>query len=207
MPRDRKYEPVALGQDEADYEDYRDKEPTTKQDHLSAWLLDKTGLTFSTKKEEAAFADGVRLTVSLHKHYQRSPENHERHEAEQEARAAGADDRKAVAEEKRALRVAARAERDAEKAARRPSEPDTNGAAAPKRRGRPARPVAEDEPVPTPKRRGRPPRAAAPAAEPEAAPKRRGRPAATASAPVSPGEGGTRRPPRRRATAGAGAGI
>jgi len=195
MVVERKYEPVPMGEDEVDYPEYLDKAPTVKQVHLTQWLVDKVGITFPTKKEEAAFAEGVRLTGSLHKYYQRSPENHERREVESEEstkaaeeRAEIADAKKAEREEARAAREAAKEERAAQRAARvsakAKAEPEANGdAPAPKRRGRPAKAVAEE--VEPPKRRGRPARAAAPAA------------------PVSPGEGGTRRPPRRRAAAGA----
>lgn len=63
--------------DEYDYTKYLDKEPTDLQERFGAWLIDKVGVKFGTKKEEAAFLEGVRLATALRMPFQRSPENQE----------------------------------------------------------------------------------------------------------------------------------
>ena len=114
------------------YADYLDKEPTDLQDHLTGWLLDKTGFEPENPDD---FAEGVRLCVALRMTHQASPENAER---------------RAASEERSAVKAAQAAKA---KAAEEDEDP------APKRRGRPpkAKAVEEDE-TPAPKRRGRPPK-------------------------------------------------
>jgi len=116
----------------APYAEYLDKEPTDLQDHLTGWLLDKTGYEPDNADD---FAEGVRLCVALRMTHQASPENAERRAASEERSAIKAQAAKAKAIEE-------------------------DEAPAPKRRGRPpkAKAIEEDE-TPAPKRRGRPPKA------------------------------------------------
>jgi hypothetical protein len=60
---------------EEDYPKYADKAPTDLQERLADWIMEKTGVTFATKKEEAAYREGVRLAVALRMKFQASPEN------------------------------------------------------------------------------------------------------------------------------------
>lgn len=60
---------------EEDYTKYADKAPTDLQDRLADWIMEKTGVTFATKKEEVAYREGVRLAVALRMKFQASPEN------------------------------------------------------------------------------------------------------------------------------------
>jgi hypothetical protein len=60
---------------EEDYAKYADKAPTDLQARFADWVLDKTGVTFTTKKEETAYREGIRLAVALRMKFQASPEN------------------------------------------------------------------------------------------------------------------------------------
>ena len=112
----------------APYAEYLDKEPTDLQDHLTGWLLDKTGYEPENADD---FAEGVRLCVALRMTHQASEENAER---------------RAASEERSAMKAKAKAaEEDEDPAPKRRGRP-------PK-----AKPVEEDE-TPAPKRRGRPPK-------------------------------------------------
>ena len=55
------------------------------QEHLLEWIKEKTGITFATKKEEAAFDLGVKYTVNFRTYHQASPENQARLAAAREA--------------------------------------------------------------------------------------------------------------------------
>lgn len=48
------------------------------QEHLLEWIKEKTGITFGSKKEEAAFDLGVKYTVNFRTYHQASEENQER---------------------------------------------------------------------------------------------------------------------------------
>ena len=113
----------------APYAEYLDKEPTDLQDHLTGWLLDKTGYEPDNADD---FAEGVRLCVALRMTHQASEENAER---------------RAASEERSAMKA---------KAAKAKAEEDEDP--APKRRGRPPKAKAEEDETPAPKRRGRPPK-------------------------------------------------
>jgi len=116
----------------APYAEYLEKEPTDLQDHLTGWLLDKTGYEPDNADD---FAEGVRLCVALRMTHQASPENA---------------DRRAASEERSATKAKAKA-----------AEEDDDEAPAPKRRGRPPKAkVVEEVETPAPKRRGRPPKIA-----------------------------------------------
>lgn len=65
--------PAAEG--EEDYAAYLGKAATGLQTRFSAWIKDKTGIAFTTRKEEAAFDEGVRIGVALRMKFQASPEN------------------------------------------------------------------------------------------------------------------------------------
>jgi hypothetical protein len=65
---------VETSEDE-DYSGYLDKAPTDLQSRFTDWIKDKTEISFQTKKEEAAFDEGVRLGVALRMKFQASPEN------------------------------------------------------------------------------------------------------------------------------------
>lgn len=64
-----------MAREEIDYTSYRDKAPTDLQARFPDWLIEKVGVTFGTKKEEAAFREGVRLATALRMPFQASPEN------------------------------------------------------------------------------------------------------------------------------------
>jgi|SRR4051812_7994112 hypothetical protein len=63
---------------EPDFEKIMNKPITPLQEHFLDWVLAKTGITFPTKKEEAAFAEGIRIGTALRGVHQASPENQER---------------------------------------------------------------------------------------------------------------------------------
>lgn len=63
--------------EEVDYTVYADKAATDLQERFGDWLVEQVGLSFSTKKEEVAFKEGVRLATALRMPFQRSPENQE----------------------------------------------------------------------------------------------------------------------------------
>jgi hypothetical protein len=83
---------AAANYEAPDFTKYVTKEPTATQEHFYNWVLANTGITFATKKEEAAFKSGIVIGTSLRGHHQASPENQQRL-AEQRAAA------KAAAEE------------------------------------------------------------------------------------------------------------
>jgi hypothetical protein len=88
------------------------------QEHFLEWVLDKTGITFPTKKEEAAFAEGVRVGTILRGIHQASPENQERLAQAKAARDAAAQAEAATpAPPKAAPAKAAKATKAAAKAA------------------------------------------------------------------------------------------
>ena len=62
-------------ENEEDYTPYATKAATDLQARLAEWIIEKTGVTFATKKEEAAYREGVRLAVALRMKFQASPEN------------------------------------------------------------------------------------------------------------------------------------
>lgn len=67
------------------------KTPTTTQEHFTDWVIEKTGHTFASKKEEAAFRYAFALSTSLRGIHQASPENQERLAAQREAAKAAAE--------------------------------------------------------------------------------------------------------------------
>lgn len=69
MPREAK---------EFDAEELLAKPTSALQTHLTEWIKEKAGLTFTTKKEESAFDLGVKATVALRTYHQASEENQER---------------------------------------------------------------------------------------------------------------------------------
>jgi len=112
------------------YAEYLEKEPTDLQDHLTGWILDKTGYEPDNPDD---FAEGVRLCVALRMTHQASEENAER---------------RAASEERSAMKAKAKAaEEDEDPAPKRRGRP-------PK-----AKPILEEVETPAPKRRGRPPKA------------------------------------------------
>jgi hypothetical protein len=64
-----------------DYTAVLAKAPTELHEHLAGWIKEKTGLTFGTAKEEAAYLRGVQLGALLRMKHQSSPENTARREA------------------------------------------------------------------------------------------------------------------------------
>jgi|SRR5882757_328945 len=181
-----------------EYAKYLDKEPTTLMEHITEWILEKTGFDPSDSTPEEAFERGVELTVALRSHHQASEENQARLEVAREA-----------AEAREAEKAERRAERERVGAAARGRLPkpaaDDDEEPKPARRGRKAAAqVAEEAPVEAPKRRGR--RTAAPVAEAvtEPAKPRRGRPRKTAGAGgvdgVEAAESASVTPIRKRST-------
>jgi len=71
---------------EIDFEEYRTKGPTSLQRRFAVWIAENCEVEFGTKKEEAAFREGVRLAVALRIPFQRSPENREATQEEREQR-------------------------------------------------------------------------------------------------------------------------
>lgn len=60
---------------DVDFTVWASKAPTDLQKRFGPWLMEKVGLEFATKKEEAAFFEGVRLATALRIPFQSSPEN------------------------------------------------------------------------------------------------------------------------------------
>jgi hypothetical protein len=60
---------------EVDFQAYKEKAATDLQERFAGWIIDKLELTFGTKKEQAAFEEGVRLATALRMVFQASPEN------------------------------------------------------------------------------------------------------------------------------------
>lgn len=79
---------AAANYQEPDFEYYKTKEPTATQQHFADWVIEKTGMTFETKKSEAAFRAGITIGTSLRGVHQASPENQSRLQELREARAA-----------------------------------------------------------------------------------------------------------------------
>lgn len=61
--------------EDLDFTTYAGKPATDLQARFADWLIEKVGVSFSNKKEEAAWREGVRLGVALRIPFQRSPEN------------------------------------------------------------------------------------------------------------------------------------
>jgi len=68
-------EEVEETDEELDYSDYKDKPATDLQARFAVWVKEQLGLEFSSKKEEAAFDEGIRLGTALRIQFQQSPEN------------------------------------------------------------------------------------------------------------------------------------
>lgn len=124
---------------ELDYSGYKDKAPSDLQERFADWIVDKVGVAFGTKKEEAAFNEGVRLAVALRMKFQASPENQD-----------------AIAE-----RAVERAKEEAEAAATVPAKKAVKKA-APAADAEP-----EEQPVRRPAKKAAAKKAAAPVAEAE----------------------------------------
>lgn len=126
-----------------DYTGYPGKAASDLQVRFAAWTKDKCGLTFATKKEEAAYDLGLKLGVALRIEFQASPEN-------QAARAAAAAAPKPVKEVKEKTPKTAKPKAEAAPV----EEPEADSAdeadealveAEPE-----AAPVVEEKPVPKP---------------------------------------------------------
>lgn len=146
---------AAAGYQEPDFAAVVAKPMSALQEHFHEWVLEKTGLTFSTKKEEAAFAEGIRIGTALRGVHQASPENQQRLAEAKAAREAAAAE---VAQEPKPAKAAAPAKAapakatkatPAKKAAAPPAEvpPASKRAPAKKAPGRKATPavVTTDE--------------------------------------------------------------
>jgi hypothetical protein len=119
---------TSKAEEEQDFTGYAEKEPTDLQTRFTDWIPEVTGFDPNgCKSKAAAFAEGVRLAVSLRMPFQRSPENQELL-AERRA-AAGT-----RAEEPAAPKKAA----PAKKAAAKKAVPAA-AEESPRRRGRPAK--------------------------------------------------------------------
>ena len=117
-------------EEEQDFSGYVDKAPTELQERFTAWIPEVTGFDPNgCKSKSAAFAEGVRLAVSLRMPFQRSPENQE---LLAERRAAAEQAEEPAAPKK----TAAPAKKVAAKKAAPPAPEETRG-----RRGRPAKTV------------------------------------------------------------------
>jgi hypothetical protein len=64
-----------MAEKEYDYASYAGKPPSDLQKRMADFVIAKCGIEFSSKKEEAAFRDGLRLGVALRIQFQASPEN------------------------------------------------------------------------------------------------------------------------------------
>lgn len=151
--------------DAIEYPPYAAKEATATQTHFADWIIDRCEITFATKKEEAAFRNGVKLAKVLAFHFQGSKENKEARasrsaeRAEAKATEVETDEveteapapKKAPA--KRAAKAApaatAKAAPAAPKAPRAPRKTAAKAApAAPKQRPSKPRPAATEEEAP-----------------------------------------------------------
>jgi hypothetical protein len=69
---------TSKAEEEQDFTGYAEKEPTDLQTRFTDWIPEVTGFDPNgCKSKAAAFAEGVRLAVSLRMPFQRSPENQE----------------------------------------------------------------------------------------------------------------------------------
>lgn len=77
MPKGNSLAAAKAAEEQAskDWSGYRDKPATDLQARMADWVIEKTGLSFSSKAAEAAFRDGIRLGVALRIPFQASPEN------------------------------------------------------------------------------------------------------------------------------------
>lgn len=66
---------MTSAEETGDYTGYADKPATDMQQRFIDWTKEKLALTFTSKKEEAAFDEGMRLGTALRMPFQRSPEN------------------------------------------------------------------------------------------------------------------------------------
>lgn len=176
MARERKYEvPEADERDyPADFAEVKAGGGTPMHAHFGEWTAEKTGASFSTAKELAAFKLGAQFGIRYRMNYQRAADGaHAFHAEQQEAREAAAGEK--------AQRATARKTK---------AEP-VEEAPAPKRRGRPAKVVEPVAEAPAPKRRGRPARAAAAEAPATGRPARRPAAAGKPGRPARKGAGGT----------------
>jgi hypothetical protein len=108
--------------EDKDYTTYKDKPATDLQERFGEWIVDKLDLTFGSKKEQAAFLEGVRLATALRMEFQASPEN----QAVLNARRASAGDRELeTARAQRPTKKAAAAAPTQPPAERRPAKKAT----------------------------------------------------------------------------------
>ena len=185
MARERKYEVVDNSETVAALvAKVAERGFTPLQEHFGNWVVDQSGVSYGTKKEEAAARFAAKMALVLRMEHQKSPENHAFKAEQAEARAAERDE----AAEARANRKAAKAEaaEEAPKPARRgraKAEPVEEEAPAPRRRGRPAKAAAADTGEAKASAPARPAASARPARRPAAS----GR----AGSPARRGKGGT----------------
>lgn len=120
---------------EKDFTAYATKAPTSLQSRFADWLIDEVGLEFGTKKEEAAFKEGVRLGTALRIPFQRSDANQEYRQ--RAAMDRGSDDPLADPPAKAAKKAAAPAKKAAKKAAPAETAEPEAAAQAPAKSARP----------------------------------------------------------------------
>jgi hypothetical protein len=162
---------------EVDYTKYLTKEPTDLHIRFADWIKEKTGLTFATKKDEAAFLRAVALSVYLRIPFQSSPENQAALEAAKTDKAARDVEKAAAksavkAEKASAKKAAAKTEAEAEEApkaaAKAPAKkaPAAKGKATAKATATEEATEAPAEEAPAPKQRAAAKPAAAKATRP-----------------------------------------
>lgn len=78
QPTSAPVEEEAVETAEKDYSTYITKPTGALYPHLLGWIKDKTGVSFTTKKEQEAFDLGVKLTLALRTAHQSSDENQQR---------------------------------------------------------------------------------------------------------------------------------
>lgn len=117
---------------EFDAEALAAKPMSALQEHLLGWIKEKTGVTFATKKEEAAFDLGVKYTVNFRTYHQASPENQERLAASRAAAEAEEAPAKAAPAKKAPAKAAPAKKAPAKKAA--PVEDTEAAAPSPKKK-------------------------------------------------------------------------
>lgn len=144
---------AAAAEAENDYPAYVDKPATDLQERYGDWLVEKLELEFSSKKEQAAFLLGVKVSTALRMKFQASPENQEVLEERRAASGAAKDEEdepkpKRKAPAKRKAKAKAEPEEEPEESDEEPEDEDEE--------------ELEEAPKPA-KRRGRPAKAAAPA--------------------------------------------
>lgn len=140
------------------YAQYRGKAASDLQTFFADWAISKLGIEFGSKKEEAAFREGLRVGVAMRIPFQASPENQERQRQAAQLRADTKAEKLAAKGAKAKVKADAKPAKKATKpaaepteAATEPAEVEATPAEAPKAaKGSKGAKAAKPEPAPEP---------------------------------------------------------